>query len=349
MTSAYGVKLNDGYGDEMAFKAVAGQADSFVLLEVVPYESNVILLSFNKEVNPFLAQQVYNYYVTDKDQKPIAIESVTLESQGLRVGEIVYLQLKESMKRNGKYYVTINNLNDITRQEFITERTYSFEADYGFAESLDIVDVTPKDRQTVEVYFSNMLDPSTAEIVDYYPIALRNGTTTVYPRGVRYDRNIHPYRVTLFFNDNDLEEKREYELKVSFDIKDYLGNKAGATLRRRFHASDVEKIAPSIEEVTPISTNAVKLVTNKELAFTIANLQPSNYTLEYNYQGMGIKEVPLSVLYINAKTLVLMFDKLDYEMPYTLRINAIVDFSGAVYKVTGEGKNYVDFILEEQE
>jgi len=349
MTSAYGVKLNDGYGDEMAFKAVAGQADSFVLLEVVPYESNVILLSFNKEVNPFLAQQVYNYYVTDKDQKPIAIESVTLESQGLRVGEIVYLQLKESMKRNGKYYVTINNLNDITRQEFITERTYSFEADYGFAESLDIVDVTPKDRQTVEVYFSNMLDPSTAEIVDYYPIALRNGTTTVYPRGVRYDRNIHPYRVTLFFNDNDLEEKREYELKVSFDIKDYLGNKAGATLRRRFHASDVEKIAPSIEEVTPISTNAVKLVTNKELAFTIANLQPSNYTLEYNYQGMGIKEVPLSVLYINAKTLVLMFDKLDYEMPYTLRINAIVDFSGTVYKVTGEGKNYVDFILEEQE
>jgi len=349
MTSAYSVKLNDGYGDEMAFKAVSGQSDGFVLLEVIPYKSNVILLSFNKEVNPFLAQQIYNYYVTDKDLKPIAIEGVTVESQGLRIGEVVYLQLKESMNRNAKYYITINNLNDVTRQEFITERTYSFDADYSYVDGLDIVDVTPKDKQTIEVYFSNMLDPSTAEIINYYPVALRNGTTTVYPRGVRYDRNIHPYRVTLFFDENDLEEKREYELKVSFDIKDYLGNKAGATLRKRFNASDLEKTAPSIEEVKPISTNAVKLVTNKELAFTLTNLQPGNYTLEYNYQGMSIKKLPLSVLYINAKTLVLMFDKLDYDVPYTLRINNVVDFSGTVYKVTGEGKNYVDFILKEQE
>lgn len=349
MTSAYGVKLNDGYGDEMAFSAVSGQSDSFMLLEVVPYKYNVILLSFNKEVNPFLAQQIYNYYVADKDFKPIAIESVTVESQGLRIGEVVYLQLKESMNRYAKYYVTINNLNDVTRQEFITERTYSFEADFGYDESLEIVDITPRDKQTVEVYFSNMLDPSTAEIIDYYTITLRNGTTTVYPKGVRYDRNIHPYRVTMFFDENDLEEKREYELKVSFDIKDYLGNKAGATLRRRFHASDVEKAAPSLEEVKPISTNAIKLVTNKELAFTLTNLQPANYTLEYNYQGMSVKKLPLSVLYINAKTLVLMFDKLDYGVQYTLRINAMEDFSGTVYKVTGDGTNYVDFILEKQE
>ena len=194
-----------------------------------------------------------------------------------------------------------------------------------------------------------MLDPDTAEIINYYQIALRNGTTIIYPKGVRYDRNIHPYRVTLFFDENDLEEKREYELKVSFDIKDYLGNKAGATLRRRFNASDVEKTAPSLEEVKPISSNAVKLVSNKELAFVLQNLQPGNYTLEYNYNGMSIKKLPLSVLYINAKTLVLMFDKLDYGVQYTLRINEIVDFSGTVYKVTGEGKNYVDFVLEEQD
>jgi len=349
MTSAYGVQLNDGYGDEMAFTAVSGQTDSFMLLEVIPYKHNVILLSFNKEVNPFLAQQIYNYYVTDKNLKPIAIESVTVESQGLRIGEVVYLQLKESMNRFEKYYVTINNLNDVTRQEYITERTYSFEADFGSTDSLEIVDITPKDKQTVEVYFSNMLDPDTAEIINYYQIALRNGTTIIYPKGVRYDRNIHPYRVTLFFDENDLEEKREYELKVSFDIKDYLGNKAGATLRRRFNASDVEKTAPSLEEVKPISSNAVKLVSNKELAFVLQNLQPGNYTLEYNYNGMSIKKLPLSVLYINAKTLVLMFDKLDYGVQYTLRINEIVDFSGTVYKVTGEGKNYVDFVLEEQD
>lgn len=349
MTSAYGVKMNDGAGDEMAFTAVAGQADSFNVLEIVPYEYNTILLSFNKEVNPFLAQQIFNYYVTDKNNKPIAIESATVESQGLRIGEVVYLHLKENLIKNEKYYVTINNLNDVTRQEYITERTYSFIADYGISDSLSIVDISPIDRQTIDVYFSNMLDPVTAQNINYYPIALVNGNKTVYPKGVLYDKNIHPYKVTMFFGENDLEVKREYELKVSFDIKDYLGNKAGATLRKRFNASDIDKTAPSIEEAKPISTNAIKLTYDKQLAFTQANLQPSNYTLEYNYQGMSIKKVPLSVQYINSKTFVLMFDKLEYELPYTLRIGTIVDFSGTAYKVTGEGTNYVDFVLKKQE
>lgn len=341
--------MNDGIGDEMAFTAVAGQADSFNVLEIVPYEYNTILLSFNKEVNPFLAQQIFNYYVTDKNNKPIAIESATVESQGLRIGEVVYLHLKENLIKNEKYYVTINNLNDVTRQEYITERTYSFIADYGISDSLSIVDISPIDRQTIDVYFSNMLDPVTAQNINYYPIALVNGNKTVYPKGVLYDKNIHPYKVTMFFGENDLEVKREYELKVSFDIKDYLGNKAGATLRKRFNASDIDKTAPSIEEAKPISTNAIKLTYDKQLAFTQANLQPSNYTLEYNYQGMSIKKVPLSVQYINSKTFVLMFDKLEYELPYTLRIGTIVDFSGTAYKVTGEGTNYVDFVLKKQE
>jgi hypothetical protein len=349
MTSSYSVRMNDGEGDEMAFTAVAGQADSFNVLEVVPYESSTILLSFNKEVNPFLAKQIYNYYVTDKDYKPIAIESATVEGQGLRIGEVVYLNLKERLQKNQKYYVTINNLNDVTRQEYITERTYSFTADYGASESLDIVDITVKDKQTIDVYFTNMLDPATAGNISYYPISLRNGTATVYPKGVMYDTNIHPYKVTLFFDEDDLEEKREYELKVSLDIKDYLGNKAGATLRKRFNASDVEKTSPSIEEVKPISTNAVKLVFDKELSFKQTNLLPNNYTIEYNYEGMNISKVPLSVLYINPKTFVLLFDKLEYETHYTLRIGTIVDYSGKAYKVTGDGTNYVEFVLQKDE
>ena len=32
------------------------------------------MLIFNKEINPFLAQQIYNFYVTDEDGNPITIE-----------------------------------------------------------------------------------------------------------------------------------------------------------------------------------------------------------------------------------------------------------------------------------
>jgi len=347
LTSAYGVRLNDGTGDEIPFTAVSGEVESFKLEDVIPYESETILLSFNKEVNPFLAQQIYNFYITDKNFNPIPIESITVESQGARTGEVVFIHLKEKLKKNEKYYVTINNLNDVTRQEYITERTYSFIADYGKTDVLEIEDVEAIDIQTVNVYFSNMLDEISARNIDYYTAILRRGSTKrISPQIVLYDRSIHPYRVTLYFGENDLEEKREYVLRVDNSIKDYLGNKSGNLLEERFNASSKERTSPSIEEITPISTDAVKLVFDKEIAFNQTNISPVNYTLEYSYQGMSIKKVPLSVLYVNAKTLVLKFDKLEYDLPYTLKFNNLVDFTGSTYKVTADGTNYVEFELE---
>ena len=35
-------------------------------------------------------------------------------------------------------------------------------------------------------------------------------------------------------------------------------------------------------------------------------------------------------------------------MPYTLKFNTLVDFTGSAYKVTGDGTNYVEFELKEQ-
>lgn len=349
MVSTYGVRLNDGAGDEMAFTAVQGEFDTFKVIEVIPYDRKTILLSFNKEVNPFLAQQIYNFYVTDKEYKPIQIENVTIESQGNRAGEVVYIKLGKNLELNGKYYITINNLNDISRQEYITERTYSFIADYGSADKLDLVDVTALDTQTVEVYFTNMPNPADAQNKNYFYVTLRSGsgTTKINPVYALYDKAIHPYRTTLIFNKGDLIPNREYILYVNYEIKDYIGNKADLTLKEFFHASGEDKTSPIIEDATPISTDAIKLVFDKELAFNQTNLSPGNYALEYSYLGMSIKKIPLSVLYVDAKTLVLKFDKLEYDVHYSLKFNALVDYTGETFKVTGDGTNYVEFELKE--
>jgi hypothetical protein len=348
MNSAYGVGLNDGKGDEISFTGISGEIEGFKLEDVIPYERETILLSFNKEVNPFLAQQIYNFYVTDKNFQPIAIEQVAIESQGTDAGKVVYIHIKDIMKKKEKYYVTINNLNDITRQEYITERTYSFVADYGSTDKLEIVDTDPIDIQTIDVYFNSMLDETSAANKDNYYINLRRNNTKIYPQNVLYDKAVHPYKVTLFFNEGDMVGKKDYEVKVSYELKDYLGKNAGITLTDRFKSSIKEKEGPSIQEVTPISSDAVKIVFNKEIAFNQTNLSPANFHLECNYMGMNITKVPLSVLYVNARTLILKFDKLEYDMPYTLKFNTLVDFTGAAYKVTGDGTNYVEFELEDK-
>ena len=110
MMSAYGVRLNDGEGDSMKFVAGAGKNAKFDLLEMAVVDSSTLILNFNKEINPFLARQVFNFYLTDENESPIPISSTTMD----RNGHALYLKLGKDMMKDGTYFLTINNLNDIT-------------------------------------------------------------------------------------------------------------------------------------------------------------------------------------------------------------------------------------------
>ena len=345
LTSAYGVRLNNGNNDEMNFKAIAGEVEYFALEQVYTFDRQTLLLSFNKEVNPFLAQQVYNFYLTDENNNPIKINQVTVESQS---GRVLFLSIDGRFIKNAKYYITINNLNDITRQEYITEMTYSFSADYTSSGKLDIQGIEVLDRQTLEVYFTNIPEEDSALNKNYYYASPKSDSRLVYPARILYAPDINPYRVVLFFNEGDLTANKEYELNLSYRFKDYLGNELGVNAKKSFIATSAAKASPNIISAIPISTDAVKLEFDKEISFNQNNLSTSNYTLEYSYNGMTIRKVPLSILYVNARTLVLKFDKLEYNVPYTLKFTSIVDYTGATYKVTGQGKNFVEFKLNEE-
>ena len=46
--------------------------------------------------------------------------------------------------------------------------TYSFEADYGYSDKFDIQDVNAIDKQTIEVYFTNIPDAISASDESMY-------------------------------------------------------------------------------------------------------------------------------------------------------------------------------------
>ena len=344
LTGAYGVKLNNGFGDGMEFVAAGGQDEKFKLDEVSTYGEGTLLLSFNKEINPALAQQIFNFYVTDKDGKPMAVENT------LTLGPVLFINIKDRFIKNELYYVTINNLNDITRKEYISEMTYSVKAEYDSTSQIHVSNVESTDEQTVIVYFSESLDEASANNINNYSIYSKSSYSTQRPNKIYFNAKQEPNKVILYFNnDNSLVGNNQYELRVSSSIKTYMGKTSGKTLTSVFHASYNRKVIPIITEAVPVSLDAVKLVFDKELAFDYNNLSPENYTLEYSFNGMTIKKVPLGVLYINAKTLVLKFDKLEYEIPYTLKFNTLMDYSGVSFKVTGEGTNYVEFKVEKND
>jgi hypothetical protein len=76
---------------------------------------------------------------------------------------------------------------------------------------------------------------------------------------------------------------------------------------------------------------------NVEIAFDPTNISTTNYTLEYAEGDQVIRMVPLSVTYIDAKTLVLRFDELDPSLMYTLRCLSVTDYSGLHTRTAEDG------------
>lgn len=329
MISAYGVKLNSGMGDSMRFISQENEDSRFALKEIKAVDKKTILLSFNKEVNSFLAKQIFNFYLTDDKNNAIRISSTAVDATGCKV----YLNLEQEVIKGNNYLLTINNLNDITKQEYITETAYALKADYGTVDMFDLTEVEVLDNQTIVACFNKPLDHETAMKLDYYTLAYYNTYTGLPIDKVLHDSDNNPNKVTLFLSkSNQLAgSSKEYELRINSSMKDYLGNKIN-TAKHYFNGTSTVRGDNALNSVVPISTDAVKVTFTREIAFGTPNILPANYTLEYTYNNISIRKVPISVMYIDAKTLILKFDTFEYDMTYKLKIANILDYTGSTVK-----------------
>jgi len=329
MMSAYGVRLNDGEGDSMKFVAGDGQKTKFEMVEMAAVDASTMIITFSKEINPFLARQVFNFYLTDDKEQPVPITGTTIDSNG----HSLYLKLGKEMVKNGTYFLTINNLNDITRQEYITEKVYTFKADYGSSAKFQLTSATAQDNQTVVLVFNRPLNPEAAADAANYTITRYGSSAGIRPVKAYYDAS-SPYKVKLYLQNSDkLLKQYEYTVRVdSTKIKDFLGNRI-ETVSRQFAGTDKNRPANEIVEAVAISTDAVKLTLSQEIGFSANNLLPANFVLEYSTNNfVSVRKVPVSVIYIDPVTVILKFDSLEYNTAYTLKVSELTDFSGNVVK-----------------
>lgn len=328
MVSAYGAKINNGTGDSMKFIAVGGTASKFMLNQVVAIDKKTLYLSFNKEVNPFLAQQVFNFYLTDDNNNPIRILSSSVNQSG----DGVQLTTEQELIKDRKYNVVINNLNDVTKQEYITEQKYQFQADYGRMDAFNVTGINVIDDQTIEIYFNKPLNPATAVISSYYSIGRRGSYSGISPEKALYDPNSNPNMVKLYLSkSNCLNNQSNYEIRIYSGMKDSYGNSISVT-GIGFSGTSQKRTDIRIESIAPVSSDSVKVTFSREISFDASNLLPSNFVLEYAYNGIFIKKIPAAVIYVDARTVVLKFDVLDLNTSYSLKIMSLLDYTGGTNK-----------------
>ncbi|NMB98556.1 MAG: S-layer homology domain-containing protein [Clostridiaceae bacterium] len=330
LTSAYGVKLNDGADDIMKFVASSDAAEPFALIEIIPLNNKTVLLQFNKEINPVIAGQKYSFLITDQNGKVIEIEKTGVDKLYSDTGNIMFINIKDTFVMNNKYLLTIYILSDVARQEYINEEEHSFTADYGSSDDFRISSVYAIDNKTIEVYFSAHPDKNKVSIANYYNIRGDGFSYAAIPEKVFYDVNVDPYSVKLYLPENMKLANNNYYLSIDSRMQDYIGNSIGNSIKEYFSGTSDPAAAPGIYDAVTISSDSIKLTFNREIALDALNILTSNYILEYSVSGTQYKKVPLSVIYINAKTVILKFDSLvkDDDISFIIKYNKLKDYSG---------------------
>jgi len=343
LTSSYGVNLNEGQGDSIIFKGRDDSGEEFKVIEVKAVGSNRISIEFNREIDPNFSQKSVNYSVKGPNGLDIPVTKAIVGGDGVKNGRIVYLNLAYSLDKTKQYTVRFEYIMDIYKLSFLEEMEYAFSGAYSSNTSLSFVQVSPEDKGTVSIRFNKPLDLSMVENKVYYSI--RGVTDTTYyamPEKVYYDESNGQYTVKLYLPvDRLMTSGHRYKVTVLKAMKDSFGESPVADLEATFTGSSNSRVKPVMNKAAIISKDSIKVEFSKEVAAEIPNILVSNYTLQYNDGGVSVSKLPISLVYVDAKTLVLKFDSLDLYTEYTLSFDTLKDYSGLYTRTVSDGQNSI--------
>lgn len=335
LISAYGTKLNEGMGETLDFYGSSNPHDSDIsdeleVEDIFAIDRKTLEVHFNKELDAFYAKQFLNYAVYDSSNRKISINDVVLIEEGTFKNRGIILALSGTFERRSKYDLYINFLTDTTKAYTISQKRIPFTANYSTDTNIEIVDVEALNSRLVSVVFNKHLVSAYATNPEYFTVLNRSGSTYCKPLHVIYEPLKYPIsRVLLLLPpDKQLSDKYEYRIEVSRNIRYNINSTPSTNMTYKFDGSSLNYSAPEIVDAVIIGENTIKVSFNGNITETSPNLSVNNYTLEYNEGYYIIKKVPLSVTYIDAETLILRFDDIDFYKNYTLKWNKIADVFG---------------------
>ena len=343
LTSAYGVKLNEGLGEAITFTGKDDMSEDFKIVSVQALSNNKVAVEFSREVDPAFSQKFVNYSVIGPNNIEIPVNKAVLGGEGIKSGKVVYLNLAYSLDTKVQYTLRIEYVTDILRQSFLEGVEYKFNGAYSSSATLRLSQVWSEDRGTVCIRFNKPLDESTA--LNRYYYAVRGQTDTSYyatPEKVYYEEADGQYIVKLYMPaDRQMVPNYKYKITVLKAMKDKMGDSPTTDLDYIFLGSTSDKAKPTISRAVIISKDSIKVEFAKEIAADIPNLLVSNYMLQYTDGGTVVSKLPLSMVYANPKTIILKFDELDYYTDYTLKFNELKDYSGLHTRTAADGENSI--------
>jgi len=343
LTSAYGVTLNDGEGESVTFVGNSNEDEDFRVVSVEALSNNRVAVEFNREVDPGFSQKFINYTVIGPQSQIIPVTKAVLAGEGDKKGRIVYLSLALFLDASKQYTLRFEYITDVHKRAFLEEVEYDFSGAYATSAALRLSQVWAEDKGTICVRFNKPVDEAT--VLNRYNYNIKGVTETGYstlPEKVYYEEVDGQHIIKLYLpTDKHMVYGNKYKLIVFKTVKDKLGEFPTKDLEYTFTGSNNDKVKPAIDKATMISKDSIKVEFSREISTEIPNILVSNYILQYTEGSMVVSKLPLSLIYVDPRTLILKFDELDLYTEYTLKFNELKDYSGMYTRTAAEGGNSV--------
>ncbi|NLU51738.1 MAG: S-layer homology domain-containing protein [Clostridiaceae bacterium] len=337
LVSRYGTFLNENVDESIDFYAIPGSnsnipddnPDELDVIEIITLDKNTIEVHFSKEIDSYFAGQNLNYMIYKPNNTSISIDKVALVEAGEYKNSAVMLRLKNSLESAEKYELYINFLPDITKKSSISNKRYTFNAEYPKTSQLEILDVEAINSRVVLAIVDKPLVPSYAEMPSYYTILNKSGSKLCNPVQVIYTPlDSSMYRIIMLLPANVSLTDKSYKLSISRSLPFYIASISKDDAIDTFSGNKNNYETPTINDAIIVGSNAIKLSFSEEIATAFPNLSVDNYRLVYAKGSNTVRRIPTGVIFIDSHTLILLFDNLSFEKSYILLWDKVTDIFG---------------------
>lgn len=337
LVSAYGTRLNEGQDESVTFYALSSStsssdSDGLNVDDIFALDNRTIEVRFSKEVDSFFAKQFLNYVVYTPKNKTIQVNNVTLIEDGEYKNRALRIGIGENLDKKAKdYELYINFLTDSTKTSSIVQGRYKFSGDHPDSSDLQILDVEAINNRLVSVLLDKPLVADKAVNPEYYTIYTEKGSTYCKPIQVVHlsHDNLLSEVLLLLPANKTLSEDTDYEVEISRYLPFNIDSISKRGDKETFEGTDTAYESAKIADAVIVGENTIRADFSTDITETVPNISISNYTLEYTEGIYTVKKVPLSVTFIDSRTVILRFNDLDYDTPYILKWNNIADLFGA--------------------
>ncbi|MBN1781603.1 Ig-like domain-containing protein [bacterium] len=273
----------------------------------------IVVVTFSEPVEASTARLLSNYTINNG----ITVQRITLSASSQEV------HLETTVHPKGAYQLSVKNIKDLSNNTMVAS-THSYSYSPLDSDPPQLIQVVVSTPYTLDLHFSEALDPVTAEDVHNYTV--KNAVTSEVLTVTKATLDRTNYMVTLMVSTQHIVGN--YQVTVS-GVKDGNGGNEMSSNMLGYGYAPADNTPPAIESVY-LSSSTMLIVKFSEAVETTSAAQKANYAIN---NGIEIKTV-----LVNIDGNVALETSEHVAGEYTLTVNGIKDPSNNVIQAYSQKK-----------